>query len=234
VRQYPVPEGLLQSGQNVVAVRITSTRMGNGGLRPDSAGVVLSGEGFNIPLGRNWRYHVEQSWGSRRPDVLSSLPIAQQLLIKRNAPLAQQPPRGNVPGIPGVEGGAAALEVSMGVVPGQMAFDKTLITAKPGQTIRLTFNNNAEDVPHNFVLFQFQQNQTLERILEQMMNDPTTASNNGFVPDSRSVLVATALVDPQKSATIEFTAPTAAGEYPFVCTFPGHWQTMRGILRIES
>jgi putative membrane-bound dehydrogenase-like protein len=227
VREYTVPEGILQSGQNVIAVRITNARMGNGGLRPDSAGVFLTGDGFNIPLGRSWRYRVEQSWGSRRPDIVSSIPIALQLLIKQNAPLAAQQP------LRPAEGGRPVLEVSIGVVAGQMAFDKTLLTAKPGQAIRLTFNNTAEDAPHNFVLFQFQQNQTLERIIEQMMNDPTTASNNGFVPDSRSVLVATELVDPQKSTTIEFTAPAAPGEYPFVCTFPGHWQTMRGVLRIE-
>jgi uncharacterized cupredoxin-like copper-binding protein len=150
------------------------------------------------------------------------------MLIRANAPLAA-----NAPPRPVIEAGLPVLEVNLSVVAGQMAFDKTELKAKPGQPIRLVFNNTAEDVPHNFVLFQFQQNQTLERTMEQMMNDPTTASNNGFVPDSRSVLVATTLVNPQQSATITFTAPSAPGEYPFACTYPGHWQTMRGVLRIE-
>ena len=28
-------------------------------------------------------------------------------------------------------------------------------------------------------------------------------------------------------------APAEPGEYPFVCSFPGHWATMRGVLRID-
>jgi azurin len=40
-------------------------------------------------------------------------------------------------------------------------------------------------------------------------------------------------VQPDQNATVTFTAPTTPGEYPFVCSFPGHWVTMRGILRVE-
>jgi plastocyanin len=32
---------------------------------------------------------------------------------------------------------------------------------------------------------------------------------------------------------IEFTAPSAPGDYPYVCTFPGH-STMRGILKVTK
>ena len=37
----------------------------------------------------------------------------------------------------------------------------------------------------------------------------------------------------RESTVVIFDAPTEPGEYPFVCSFPGHWMTMRGVLRVE-
>jgi len=28
--------------------------------------------------------------------------------------------------------------------------------------------------------------------------------------------------------------PEITGDYPFVCTFPGHWQTMNGVMTVEE
>ena len=58
-----------------------------------------------------------------------------------------------------------------------------------------------------------------------------TAKN--YVPDSDDVLYHTALTQPGATETIFFTAPTKAGDYDFVCTFPGHATMMKGILRVE-
>ena len=52
-------------------------------------------------------------------------------------------------------------------------------------------------------------------------------------PDSPNVLVASRLLNAGESTLVTFDAPTEPGEYPFVCSFPGHWVTMRGVLRIE-
>ena len=32
---------------------------------------------------------------------------------------------------------------------------------------------------------------------------------------------------------LEFRAPDEAGEYPFICSFPGHWRVMTGILTVK-
>jgi azurin len=31
---------------------------------------------------------------------------------------------------------------------------------------------------------------------------------------------------------LEFQAPTEPGDYPFVCTFPGHHLLMRGVVKV--
>jgi putative membrane-bound dehydrogenase-like protein len=124
-----------------------------------------------------------------------------------------------------------ALAITLSVVTGENRFDQTAIAARPGQSIRLTFNNT-DDMLHNVVVLQRGSLPAMETTLVAMMSDPT-AQDRGFVPESPLVLFNTPLVNARQSATIEFTAPTEPGEYPFICTFPGHWITMRGVLRVE-
>ncbi len=53
-----------------------------------------------------------------------------------------------------------------------------------------------------------------------------------FVPKISEVLFATPLVNGGKSFRLEFTAPKEAGDYPFICSFPGHWQMMKGVIKV--
>ena len=32
---------------------------------------------------------------------------------------------------------------------------------------------------------------------------------------------------------LRFNAPKKPGEYPYMCTFPGHWTIMKGILTVK-
>ncbi len=52
-----------------------------------------------------------------------------------------------------------------------------------------------------------------------------------YVPDTPLVLQATRLLNWGETERLSFTAP-AAGEYPFVCTFPGHWVRMYGVMLV--
>ena len=54
-----------------------------------------------------------------------------------------------------------------------------------------------------------------------------------FVPESAKVLHATPLVNPNGRAELRFTAPSQPGSYAYLCTFPGHWRVMRGVLVVE-
>jgi putative membrane-bound dehydrogenase-like protein len=123
------------------------------------------------------------------------------------------------------------LALTLSVVTGENRFDQTSFTARPGQQVRLIFNNT-DDMQHNVVVVERGSLPTMEKTLIAMMADPT-AQDRGFVPESPLVLFSTPLVNARQSTTLEFTAPKEPGEYPFICTFPGHWITMRGVLRVE-
>jgi putative heme-binding domain-containing protein len=52
------------------------------------------------------------------------------------------------------------------------------------------------------------------------------------VPASSKLLYVTKLIAPGQKGRLTFDAPKELGEYPFVCTFPGHWRRMSGILAV--
>ncbi len=87
-------------------------------------------------------------------------------------------------------------------------------------------------MPHNWVLVRPGAEEQVGQAAAQMV-----ALADGFdrhyVPDSPDVLVHTRILDPKTSSTIYFTAPKAPGRYPFLCSFPGHYQLMRGVLVVE-
>ena len=46
------------------------------------------------------------------------------------------------------------------------------------------------------------------------------------------MLEATRLVQRGESDTLKFTAPAKPGQYDFVCSFPGHWLRMYGVMLV--
>jgi putative heme-binding domain-containing protein len=53
-----------------------------------------------------------------------------------------------------------------------------------------------------------------------------------FIPKTDKVLHATRLLQPREVERLQFTAPKTPGEYPFLCTFPGHWRVMFGTMYV--
>jgi len=70
------------------------------------------------------------------------------------------------------------------------------------------------------------------RVGEQAMRLGLDGAKMDYVPRTDDVLYHTALLEPQKSEAIYFVAPTTPGEYTYVCTFPGHYVTMQGTMRV--
>ena len=55
-----------------------------------------------------------------------------------------------------------------------------------------------------------------------------------YVPDTTAVLFSTGLVQSKDSATLTFVSPHEAGDYPYLCTFPGHWRVMQGTMVVTA
>lgn len=108
----------------------------------------------------------------------------------------------------------------------QLLFDQTAFTVKAGEKVTLTFNNTSS-MQHNWVL-------TAPGTADKIAQDSITAgAAKGWLAIGPNVLAHTKLVDPKKTDTIKFVAPAKPGDYPFICSFPGHAMTMKGILTVK-
>ena len=115
-----------------------------------------------------------------------------------------------------------------------MQFDLKTFEAKAGEKVELTFKNIGK-IPkiamgHNLVILK----KGISAIAfgQKAMSAGANATN--ALPDSvkGDTIAATKLLGPAESETITFTAPDA-GDYEYVCTFPGHFAMMRGVMKVK-
>lgn len=140
---------------------------------------------------------------------------------KSEAPAAAAPAAAPAPTADGVKAVSITADDTM-------KFNVTEIRAVTGEKVRVTFKNVGrmpkQAMGHNWVLLvPMADNEVLA------LAQAAAARAPEYVPaDAAKIIVHTKLIGPNESDTVEFTAPATPGEYPFVCTFPGHAALMKG------
>jgi putative membrane-bound dehydrogenase-like protein len=120
-------------------------------------------------------------------------------------------------------------EIHIATVMEKMMYDVKELTVKAGKKIRLTFAN-PDFMPHNIVLVKPGK---ADAVAMKAVALGAKGFQVGFVPESPDIIWSSKLLDHSKEQVIEFTAPATPGDYPYVCTFPGHHLLMRGILHVK-
>ena len=123
-------------------------------------------------------------------------------------------------------------DIALGVLPGQLRFDRELLAVTPGSRVKLTLKNT-DAMQHNFVLC-VRGDAVAARVAAATLRLGAAASEKHYVPDSDEVLASTKAIFLDQSDTIWFRAPDAPGDYPYVCTLPGHSFTMKGVMRVGA
>ena len=123
-------------------------------------------------------------------------------------------------------------EIILGTLHGQLRFAPEAIAVKPGSKVRLTLDNSDEMI-HNWLLAKGGK-EDLARIAEAALKLGAEGMQKGFIPEDLSILASIGLVQPGKKGNTIFTAPKEVGDYPFICTFPGHSLTMRGVMKVSE
>lgn len=114
-----------------------------------------------------------------------------------------------------------------------MQFNKSELRAKAGAKVKLTLRHigklDKQVMGHNVVILKKTANP------EDFAAAAATARDNGYIPaDMENQIIAhTAMIGGGQTDSVEFTAPTEPGEYEFLCSFPGHFQLMRGKFIVE-
>ena len=128
--------------------------------------------------------------------------------------------------------GASAARVIEITANDQMKFSVDKIEAKAGEQLKVVLNNIGtlpkEAMGHNWVL--------LKAGTDAMafgMASMTAKDNEYIAPAMKDKVVAfIPVLGPKKSGEVTFTVP-AAGEYPFICSFPGHVALMKGTMIVK-
>ena len=122
-------------------------------------------------------------------------------------------------------------KISVKAVAG-LKFEPTQLTIEAGKRTALTFINSDPSMAHNLVLLH---PDSLKKVGEGSMKlaaSPEGAAKH-FTIEDPGVLGLTPILQPGGKYTLYFDAPEEPGEYPYICTFPGHWLVTRGVLEVN-
>jgi len=113
-----------------------------------------------------------------------------------------------------------------------MQFNLKQLEVKAGQRVRLTLVHTgqmpAETMGHNWVLL------AQGTDMADFGTKAAGARDNDYIPPSEEgkVIAHTEIIGGGEETTIEFDAPPA-GDYTFICSFPGHYALMNGTFTVK-
>jgi azurin len=109
------------------------------------------------------------------------------------------------------------------VVGDDMKFAVTEIQAKPGEVLRVrlvaTGTAPRSTMAHDFVLLNAGSNQIV------FADAAARAVATDYIPPAlkKEILASTTLIGNGESAEVVFKVPAKPGNYPYLCSFPGHF-----------
>jgi azurin len=131
-------------------------------------------------------------------------------------------------------GSPRVVKIRVGV-DNAMKFDVTTIPVAPGETIKVVLTNHMtlpkEVMGHNWVLL------ATGTDVAAFAAAAAPEATNGYIPAKMKdkVLAVIRVLGPNETGEVTFTAPTKPGDYPFICSFPGHFLTgMKGMLVVKK
>jgi azurin len=123
---------------------------------------------------------------------------------------------------------AQHVELELATVANTMTYDKTALTVPAGAEVHLVLKNNAtmSTLPHNWALVKSGTEASVAAAGLKL------GDKAGYIDVSdHDMLEHTPLAKPGESSEVTFTAPEP-GKYPYICTVPGHYMMMKGVLTI--
>jgi azurin len=165
------------------------------------------------------------------PLLLSPAPAAAQATEKKAPAKADTAKKADAAkAAPTKAGAARTIDITGG---DNMQFNLKTITAKPGETIRVQLKNVGTmpkiAMAHNFVVLK----PTVKP--DEFANAAMMARDTDFIPAAKKadIVANTSLAGPGETVEITFKVP-AAGSYPFLCSFAGHFAAgMKGTLEVK-
>jgi putative membrane-bound dehydrogenase-like protein len=222
---FPLPAGVARPGLNTITVQVTNQRA-EGGFVGVAQDMYLAAGQTRTPLAGTWKYRVERS--SNNGALYSHAgELAAHVAFTAGG---------------GAAGAAGAtlpvvtpvpdVELRLSTVANEMKYATAELNVQPGQLVEIVYTN-ADQAQHNFVLGAPGSLDQIGLAADALANSPGAAAQD-FVPDVAQVLFKIRMLSAGQTTTFQFRAPAAPGDYPYLCTYPGHWRLMNGVLHVVA
>tara|TARA_R110000751_G_scaffold8828_15_gene34295 strand:+ start:8704 stop:12210 length:3507 start_codon:yes stop_codon:yes gene_type:complete len=221
-RGYKIPSGVLKAGGNSIAVRVEDTG-GGGGIWGKKEQMFLKVGTFSVSLAGDWKYEVESDYSKSTKSVFADKSLAQ-LLVETYINEVELGADSTL------ETGSSAVIINIKTIKNEMKYDITEFVVEAGKAVELVFENT-DFMQHNLVITKIGEKEKVGMAADKLAMDPDGAEKN-YVPNMPEVLYATTIINPEEKVVLKFTAPEEPGDYPFICTFPGHWRIMQGVMKV--
>lgn len=219
-RNYKIPKGVLRAGQNSIAIQVK-----NGGGIGVTGEVLLESGGTKINLNGTWKAAIEKVYTSGRSEYADGDNIVS-LFLKHYGGVES----GENNNINTNETPNKSFVITS--VKDEMRYDISKLEASPGDLIEIKFINE-DAMQHNFLLVKPGKLAIVGARAEEFAKVGDAAAAD-YVPPMEEILYASPLLNPNEEAVLRFRIPNKVGDYPYVCTFPGHWQTMNGVIVVRE
>ncbi len=122
-----------------------------------------------------------------------------------------------------------SVEMTLRPLGEEMKYALDSISVPAGAEVRLIFENTATlpTMVHNVVILTTNNDEDVQRV---GMAAITAGEANGYLPEDEAIFAATPMAQPGETVEITFTAPSEPGQHRFICTYPGHYALMQGVL----
>jgi azurin len=151
-----------------------------------------------------------------QPDVTQPATAKPQLVRQAEAAAAAAPTDGK-----------PVVEVHISVNGVTMKYDVTTITASAEQRVHVILENKLPGtLPHNWTLVMPGTEAAVAA--DGLKQGP----DSGYFAPGPNVLAHSEMIAPGETTDLTFNAPKDPGKYPYICTFPGHYMMMKGVLEV--
>ena len=108
-----------------------------------------------------------------------------------------------------------------------MAYQTKEFTVKADQEVILIMKNTAtvEVMKHNVVILS--DSTKVNEVGQKAM------SAEGYIPNHPAIIAATPMADAGAQTQVTFKAPSKPGKYTYICTYPGHYMMMKGVMIVN-
>lgn len=107
----------------------------------------------------------------------------------------------------------------------ELTYDRTEIEARAGEKLTIRYTNESDDMMHNVVVVRSEED------IRPVGLAALKAHASDYIPESEKdrIVAFSKLAAPGETVEFTFEVP-AAGTYPFICTYSGHFTMMQGRL----